>query len=102
MPCCRITVRKSATWILDTETIFDFKCNHLIEGNHQTRSISCRLCSLANLVNLGNFIAFFFVQKELYLWKSFVQEVQVSQKSVVSEHFVILTNNELVNFYLIF
>lgn len=81
---------------------FYFKCNHLIEVNHQTRPISCWLHSLANLVNLGNFGFFFFVQKELYLWKSFVQEVQVSQKSVVSGHLLILTNNWLSIFYLIF
>lgn len=47
-------------------------------------------------------VFFFFVQKELYLWKSFVQEVQVSQKSVVSGHLLILTNNWLSIFYLIF
>lgn len=93
MPWCCVTVLKSATWSQCPESIFYFKCNHLIEVNHQTRPISCRLHSLANLVNLGNFGFFFFVQKELYLWKSFVQEVQVSQKSVVSGHLLILTNN---------
>jgi len=63
MPWCCVTVLKSATWSQCPESIFYFKCNHLIEVNHQTRPISCRLHSLANLVNLGNF-GFFFLCTE--------------------------------------
>lgn len=44
----------------------------------------------------------FLLCTEKMLWKSFVQEVQMSRKSVVSGHLLIMTNNGLAIFYLVF
>lgn len=57
--------------LVSLESIFHFKCKHLTEASHQTKPTSYWLHSCGNLVNLENFTAFYFVQKERHLWKSF-------------------------------